>query len=454
MKIKIASNGYLSLTKAMLVAKNFIKSNIGFSYTGQICVIAASLIQMFLINIYLGLDKYGTLVTLISIFTLMSLITHFKTKEVTTRYLVTEINRKSYSQIHILKIGIFLDTLSLFIMLSLSYFVLPEFINILKIDFKNFDYIMTFALYFGINLFQNTFIGYFQANKKFNIINSLLILQSVLLIVFICIYIIFYKFNLMHVINSLLFASLITTLIYGILLYLNIKQEELSVNDDKSTITKSYFSLGFKLYLGGFVKVGYVNFENPILLFFTNLETVGLYQTIKKVFIPITFIIQPYGMLTASNMINFFDSNKKTELHNLILKNSKYLILASIPIYILIFSLTEYYLNLQLVNIGYLNGDLYKILCVLAIYSFLPLMSWWSGNFIILYKPVITIYTNLTASITNIAFPIIVMTSAGYNTLFYFVLALLVARIPTWVVSFILYFRYRSESIKYNIPII
>jgi O-antigen/teichoic acid export membrane protein len=450
MKIKIPGTGYLSPSKAMLVAKNFIKSNIGFSYTGQIFVIAASLIQMFLINIYLGLDKYGTLVTLISIFTLMSLLTHFKTKEVTTRYLVTEIKRKSSSQIHILKIGILLDTLSLFIMLSLSYFVIPEIINILKIDFKNFDYIMTFALYFGINLFQNTFIGYFQANKKFNIINSLLILQSVLLIVFICIYIIFYKFNLMHVINSLLFASLITTLIYGILLYLNIKQEELSVNDDKSTITKSYFSLGFKLYLGGFVKIGYVNFENPILLFFTNLETVGLYQTIKKVFIPITFIIQPLGMLTASSMINYFDSNKKTELHDLILKNSKYLILASIPIYILIFSLTEYYLNLQLVNIGYLDGDLYKILCVLAIYSFLPLLSWWSSNFVILYKPVITIYTNFTASITNITFPIIVMTSSGYNTLYYFVLALLVARIPTWVVSFILYIRYRSESIKYN----
>ena len=221
MKITIVRSGYLGLSKAVLISKNFIKSNIGFSYTGQMFVIAASIIQMLLINIYLGLDKYGILVTLISMFTLMSQITHFKTKEVATRFLVTEIKRKSSSQVHILKLGVILDASSLLIMLAVSYFLIPEIINILKFDFKNFEFIMTFALYFGINLFQNTFIGYFQAYKKFYIINSLLILQSVLLIASMCISIILFKFNLMHVINSLLLASSGTTLIYGILVYLN-----------------------------------------------------------------------------------------------------------------------------------------------------------------------------------------------------------------------------------------
>ena len=166
MKFTIAGTGYLGLSKAVVMFKNFVKSNIGFSYTGQVFVIAANMVQMFLINVYLGLDKYGILVTLISIFTLMSLITHLKTKEVATRFLVTEIKSKSSSQIHILKLGILLDTSSLLIMLFLSYFVIPEIINISKIDFKNFELIMTFSLYFGINLFQNTFVGYFQASKQ------------------------------------------------------------------------------------------------------------------------------------------------------------------------------------------------------------------------------------------------------------------------------------------------
>ena len=448
MKTQTARTGYRGFSKATRILKRFLQSNIGFSYTGQIFVIAASMFQMLLINIYLGLDQYGILVTLISIFSLTSLLTHFKTKEVVTRFLVTEINRNSSSQIYILKLGIFLDTLSLSIMLCVSYFLVPEFIKLLKIDFENYEFVTIFSLYFGINLLQGSFTGYFQAVKKFNVINSLLILQSILIISTIGIHIIFFAFKLRDVINSLLFAAVITTLVYVVLLYLDLKRKDLSENHDSSMITKNYFGLSFKLYLAGFAKMGYVNLENPILLYFTNLETVGLYQTIKKVFIPINFLIQPYGMLTASNMIDYFDTYKKEKLHKLILENTKYLIFACIPLYVLIFGLSEYYLTLQSVDIVDLGGELYSILVVQSVYSFLPVISWWSGNFIILYRPTITIYTNLVASITNIVFPVVVLGTTGYNTLFFFVLALLVARVPTWGVAFIMYSKYRSE--KFN----
>jgi hypothetical protein len=100
-------------------------------------------------------------------------------------------------------------------------------------------------------------------------------------------------------------------------------------------------------------------------------------------------------------------------------------------------------------NIQYSNTVLISFF-ILAIYYILPLFIWWGRNFIIMYNPILPIYSNLLLSINSIWIPIVLYKLDYFDGLVTICLGIVLAYIPSWLFAPIVYLKFMKRK-KSNI---
>ena len=103
----------------------------------------------------------------------------------------------------------------------------------------------------------------------------------------------------------------------------------------------------------------------------------------------------------------------------------------------------NYYLEVQEIHkIEYS----FLIISVLGTLYLIQSSTWWSGNFMINHFPQLPIYTNILASILNLLIPFYALYYYGNYGLIIFSIALLVCKIPTWIIPFVVFNNYLKKS--------
>jgi len=198
-------------------------------------------------------------------------------------------------------------------------------------------------------------------------------------------------------------ASLSVTIYITIIFTKRFIEEFRGVNIliNKSLI-KEYFLFNMKTFLSTTLKAGNNNIDNLILGYFTDTKTVGIYQTLKNILMPVNFIATPFSMMTVSKLTKLYEENKILEFKNLIkiitFKIFKIAIVVSIIIYIVL----PYILEILKIENSYQN-----IFILLIIYSLLILLLWWSRIFATIVNPMMSIYGGIYMLIHNVTITIL-----------------------------------------------
>ena len=172
------------------------------------------------------------------------------------------------------------------------------------------------------------------------------------------------------------------------------------------------------------------------------METVGIYQTVKKLLSPVSFVTQPFTTLTLSKIVKFYEKKEFLLLHNLIKNLTIKLVIISITLILLLFMILKPFLLFQ--NIQF-NVSLMISFILLSVYYILPTMIWWGRNFIIMHNPMLPVYSNLLLSINSILIPVVLFQLNYFDALTTISMAILLAYIPSWLFAPIVYLKFMKK---------
>jgi len=211
-------------------------------------------------------------------------------------------------------------------------------------------------------------------------------------------------------------------------------------------LLKEYWSFNLKTFTSSSLKIGASNIDNLILGYYANSESVGIYQTLKKLLSPISLMIAPFTTLTLSKIITYYENKNFIRLHALVKNITLKLFFLSIGVVFMLLIVLKFYLEIQ--NIQY-NEITIISFAFLSIFYLLPVFIWWGRNFIILYNPLLPIYSNILLSINSIWIPILLYKLNYFDGLITICLGIVLAYIPSWLFAPIVYIKFmRKQGIK------
>lgn len=420
------------------------KKDLSISYASKLIIFSFGFLQILLINRYYGVEIFGQLTIIVSSAGIFSSLVTAKSSEAVTRFFTREIlNNNIENAKFILVIGIVIDIFISLLLVLLVYLcsnlISEKLLQNMNLSFEVFIY--SFVGFF--TFLRGTLIGYFQAKEMFFQINLISVIEAFVKISLLVISI-FYFEQLIYIIYIFIFASFISYF-YSLILFL--KHYKLSFSNIKININKDllkeYFSFNLKTFTSSSLKIGTTNIDNLILAYYTNSEIVGIYQTLKKIFSPLLFVVSPISMLKLTQTVRLYENKEFFTLHKLIYSITAKLTIFSVFILICLFFILKYYFMYQ--NIQYTNEIAISFI-ILSFYFILPTLIWWSRNFIIMYNPTIPIYTNLILTFTSILFPIILFELNILSPLIAISLSILLALIPSWIFAPLIYIKFMKKQ--------
>ena len=69
----------------------------------------------------------------------------------------------------------------------------------------------------------------------------------------------------------------------------------------------SFKDFNFKTFISSSLKAGNNNIDTLLIAYFINANMVGIYQIIKKILTPSSFIVKPFSMLLYPKLIKYFE---------------------------------------------------------------------------------------------------------------------------------------------------
>ena len=405
----------------------------GFSAFCSICI-------MFIINYSSGVAFYGDLMVYLSLSTILFSFFSFGTRET-----VTKIMKNHNDDISVMLSGFLLDLLSSLTIIVVIYFFGEKILAFFYGSNINTSYLnKLLAAYTVFFICQSSFIGFLKCYEKIIIISFASIFQNIVKVSIIAFYIINESETQTSIISAFVMGSFggLIFLIFGTVTSLKFKINKFSLITFMTSFGKLY-NLSKLYFLASLSKFGYKNFENLLLIKFLGNEAVGVYQTLLKALSPIILLTAPIGANYQRVMMDLYIENKKEKLKNIIIKISK-IVLSISSLYILIVMfMINYYLEVQEIHkIEYS----FLIISVLGTLYLIQSSTWWSGNFMINHFPQLPIYTNILASILNLLIPFYALYYYGNYGLIIFSIALLVCKIPTWIIPFVVFNNYLKKS--------
>jgi len=424
------------------------KKDLLISYLSEAIVIIVGFLQLLLINKYFGVNIYGQLAIIKSSVGLFSSLLTAKTSESVTRFFKKEELNKNYDRANfVLLVGFIIDFITASLLLLLIY-LSSDFISItfLKNKYLSYD-IIVYSFVIFITFLKQTFIGFFQSKEMFLNIYIVDVIESVIRILFLLYFIFLLKKNdLLCVIYSFLAGSIFSFffLICAFVKYYR-KFFLNKIHFDK-ILLKEYLNFNIKTFISSTLKVGARNVDNLILSYYVNSETVGVFETLKKLFSPLSFILSPFSFITLSKFVLYYEKQNFKLLYYYIKKVTLGLIVVSLIILMFLFSILKLFLYYQ--NI-ICNDDIIVAFIILGIYYMLPIFIWWARNFIIMYNPSFTIYSNLFLTINSIWIPVFLYKLNYFSGLITICLGILIAYIPSWLFVLLVCFNFIKKPKSY-----
>ena len=400
-----------------------------YSYFATAISALVGLASALLINRYSGVGTFGQVSIYLSLITIVYSFLGFGTQEVVTRmYSLFE------GKNEVLITGVLLDIVSFILSAFIIYICLDPFINFLNIDIGVENRLIVLGTLFFMFL-KSSINGYLKSQDSIKIINNMLLIDSLSKLISLYILLNCKIGQEMSILNYIIIGPMLS-FIYGAFLIRNC----FKYSFDKVQFKAIFFAtskLASKYFLSSSFKSGFKNVDVFIIQKYIGLEAVGLYQTHVKLLLPLQFLTVPLNPLFQMKLTRLADRKDSVGLVKLIFQISKRIFVVGIILVVLLIIFYPHYLGLNNLTV-----DEKPIFYLLTIINFLPLLNWWSGAFMLSYRPDIPVYTNLAASFLNIVVPILGLSYFYEPTLTVYASSILLIRIFTYPVSFIFLFKF------------
>jgi O-antigen/teichoic acid export membrane protein len=249
-------------------------------------------------------------------------------------------------------------------------------------------------------------LGYLQSSNMFIQINIISMFEMILknIILLFSIFILKEE-SLKSIIIVLIFASL-CSYIFTVFIFAKsyIKQFKNIRSRVNFFILKEYWHFNFKTFISSSLKAGNNNIDTLLIAYFINANMVGIYQIIKKILTPSSFIVKPFSMLLYPKLIKYFENKDIKNLKNLIFRISMILFIVIISYIICIYLGIEIIFNI--INVEFIVY--YKYLYILlSLVTILVSMQWWGRIFSNTVNPNYSLYSNLFATLFQLTITIL-----------------------------------------------
>jgi len=363
------------------------KRNTVISYGTNALVLGTSFLLMIMINHNAGVKSYGELALVVSVSSLISTFLTPKSIDAVTRFFVREKlshNLKNAKLIMVLALGIdlFASCFLLGVFFSLSEGIASVFLGApeLSLIFLTYSYV-------SVSLFMRSSIsGYFQSHEFFNTINFFQILDAVLKIIFLMVNFYVYKMpSTQIIVESYALASMVTTgLMVTVFLY-RFREEFHTIPLNYNTVLiKEYLIFNSKTFFATSIASINNNIDTIMLGYFTNTTLVGVYQSLKNLLIPISFISSPYAMLTTTQLTKYYSTHDRANFMGTIKKVTQVVLSLNVIIIVIMLIGLDSFLSFIGVN-EVLRLEYFMLAMIVAIKQSI----WWNGIVINFYNPLL-----------------------------------------------------------------
>lgn len=391
----------------MVLIKQMIKEGFFTAYVFQFITIFYSFFLIFIFNYSNLTYEYGQYVLLIASLDFLTSFIGFNSGESIIYFLA----KKKYSIESILKIGRITDFVlgSVIVLISLLIF---SFISSDYIEIA-YSLAVVFSLKTLFILLRNSVNGFWQYNNLFTKFYGVMIIESFIKIIMILIIsFVFLKFNL----QSLIYIEILTSLAFTIIIYvlflfdynrISVKQ----VNKSEKLYFRNFFSYSSKLFMTATIKSGNKKIDYLILGLFVSPLEIGVYDKLKKIFLPINALIQPFRQIYYPKYIKKINSKLYREANSLIMKFSFYLSLIVILFVLFVFFMKQPLFDLLQIENSYEINFLFYCLPFTSIFLS---MFWWVTNFSSSVNPNFSLFANLISTFCIISFSLFFVNLFGF----------------------------------------
>lgn len=375
----------------MVLIKQMIKEGFFTAYVFQFVTIFYSFFLIFIFNYFNLTFEYGQYVLLIASLDFLTSFIGFNSGESIIYFLA----KKKYSVESILKMGRNVDIIlgSTIVIVSLFIFI---FISSGYIEIA-YSLAAFFSLKTLFILLRNSVNGFWQYNNLFTKFYGIMISELIFKIIIILIISFgFLKFNL----KSLILTEVLTTLAFTIIIYvlflfdykrINIRP----ANKSNKLYFRNFFSYSSKLFITATLKSGNKKIDYLILGLFVTPFEVGVYDKLKKIFLPVNAFIQPFRQIYFPKYIKKINSKSYTEANSIVVKLSFYLSLIVCVFVLFVSFLKQPIFDLLKIENSYEINFLFYCLPFTSL--FLSIF-WWVKNFSSSVNPNFSLYSNLIST--------------------------------------------------------
>jgi O-antigen/teichoic acid export membrane protein len=159
------------------------------------------------------------------------------------------------------------------------------------------------------------------------------------------------------------------------------------------------------------IKSGNKKIDYLILGLFVSPLEIGVYDKLKKIFLPINALIQPFRQIYYPKYIKKINSKLYREANSLIIKFSFYLSLIVILFVLFVFFMKQPLFDLLQIENSYEINFLFYCLPFTSIFLS---MFWWVTNFSSSVNPNFSLFANLISTFCIISFSLFFLNLFGF----------------------------------------
>ena len=365
----------------IVLFKTKYSRNIFTSYLAQIFSILSAFGTIYVINKFGTMELYGQLTIIVALSSSVSNIVSPRTGAAVTRFYKEAAieNNREHKQV-VLAAGIVIDLItgvvSALILLLVSDFFAAHFLK----DDSLAESLSLFSLVPFFLLSRSTAIGYFTSLEKFWFLNSIIAFEHLLKLVLVtsCAFL-FTELSVNKVVICYVSASFVVSLIYYVFF---LKRSWALLSKGKfcydRCLMRDFFYYSVKTFATTTMKSVNQNAGNLILAYFTTSSTVGIYETIRRLSLPITYVAKPYPVVSYPVILGYHINKSIKEMTRHIKAVTKKIVILSLFMLVAIFLLERYIL--ELLNVAAFESEMLIVLiCLVGV--FIQNMSWWGAPF-------------------------------------------------------------------------
>lgn len=208
-------------------------------------------------------------------------------------------------------------------------------------------------------------------------------------------------------------------------------------------VIRAFWKLNLVTYLSNSAKIGGQRLDTVVLSQFVAVETLGLYEVIKRLVTPVQYLHMPLVPIFSKPFVQNYDKGK-SGANATIIRNSVIVLSATLIAYFLgLVILLKWIVEIQSIKF---TPIMYLCLAPVAAMSWLNAAFWWLKLFTLLNNPGLLVWTSLTYTAGIIAFPVILFTLLPWPHLLLASLAYALPILPGQIWRFIAYRAYLRQA--------